>query len=99
MPARIRFADESDATAIAEIYRPIVESTTISFETMPPDREEMARRVAETTREHPWLACDIGGRGASHAYAPKHRGPSPDPWSGGTSGFRCAPCRPGRVAR
>ena len=99
MPARIRFADESDAAAIAEIYRPIVESTTISFETMPPDREEMARRVAETTREHPWLACDIGGRVAGYAYATKHRVRSAYRWSVDTSVYVDARCRQGGVGR
>ena len=93
MPARIKFADESDAAAIAKIYRPIVESTTISFETVPPDREEMARRIVATTREHPWLVCDIGGRVAGYAYATKHRVRSAYKWSVDTSvyvddGFR-----------
>ena len=93
MPARIKFADESDAAAIAKIYRPIVESTTISFETVPPDREEMARRIVATTCEHPWLVCDIGGRVAGYAYATKHRVRSAYKWSVDTSvyvddGFR-----------
>lgn len=38
----IRLARDSDVDAIAEIYRPIVESTTLSFETRAPDQEEMA---------------------------------------------------------
>jgi hypothetical protein len=42
---QIRLALESDAQAIAAIYRPVVESTVISFETVPPDRGEIARRI------------------------------------------------------
>ena len=45
---QIRLAVESDAAAVADIYRPVVESTAISFETVPPDRNEMARRIADT---------------------------------------------------
>jgi phosphinothricin acetyltransferase len=85
MAAQITFADESDAAAIASIYRPIVESTAISFETVPPDREEIARRIVETTREHPWLVCEIGGRAAGYAYATKHRVRSAYRWSVDTS--------------
>ncbi len=85
MSARIRFAGETDAVAIAAIYRPIVESTAISFETVPPDPDEIARRIAETTREHPWLVCEIGDRVAGYAYATKHRVRSAYKWSVDTS--------------
>ena len=54
-PTRIRLARDGDADAIAEIYRPIVERTTISFETMAPDRTEIARRVLETLASYTWL--------------------------------------------
>src|SRR6476660_721429 len=97
--ARIRFAGESDAAAIAEIYRPVVESTTISFETVPPDRDEMARRIVETTREHPWLVCEIGGRVAGYAYATKHRVRSAYRWSVDTSVYVDASVRKSGVGR
>jgi phosphinothricin acetyltransferase len=48
MTPRIRLATLSDAEAIAAIYRPVVETTTISFETVAPDRVEMAKRLADT---------------------------------------------------
>jgi phosphinothricin acetyltransferase len=99
MPARIRFADESDAAAIAEIYRPVVESTAISFETIPPDLSEMARRIVETTREHPWLVCEIGGRVAGYAYATKHRVRSAYRWSVDTSVYVDASVRQSGVGR
>ena len=99
MPARIRFADESHAAAIAEIYRPVVESTAISFETVPPDRSEMARRIVETTREHPWLVCEIGGRVAGYAYATRHRVRSAYRWSVDTSVYVDASVRQSGVGR
>ena len=99
MPARIRFADESDAAAIAEIYRPVVESTAISFEIVPPDLSEMARRIVETTREHPWLVCEIGGRVAGYAYATKHRVRSAYRWSVDTSVYVDASVRQSGVGR
>jgi phosphinothricin acetyltransferase len=99
MPGRIRFADESFAAAIAEIYRPVVESTAISFETVPPDRSEMARRIVDTTREHPWLVCEIGGRVAGYAYATKHRVRSAYRWSVDTSVYVDESFRQGGVGR
>ena len=48
MAVQIRLAQDTDVEAIAAIYRPIVEATAISFETVAPDREEMARRVSDT---------------------------------------------------
>jgi phosphinothricin acetyltransferase len=73
MSARIRLVHQSDAETIAAIYRPIVETTAISFETVPPDPEEMARRITETSRSYPWLVCELGGRIAGYAYATRHR--------------------------
>src|SRR5262245_20665663 len=99
MPARIRFADASHAAAMAEIYRPVVESTAISFEMVPPDHEEMARRVVDVTRDHPWLVCEIGGRVAGYAYATKHRVRSAYRWSVDTSVYVDASCRQGGVGR
>jgi phosphinothricin acetyltransferase len=99
MAARIRFAGESDAAAIAGIYRPVVESTAISFETVPPDRDEMARRIAGTTREHPWLVCEIGGRVAGYAYATRHRVRSAYRWSVDTSVYVEESFRQGGVGR
>jgi phosphinothricin acetyltransferase len=85
MTPRIRLADASDAEAIAAIYRPVVESTAISFETVAPDRDEIARRLADTLVSHPWLVCDIGGRVAGYAYATKHRVRGAYQWSVDTS--------------
>lgn len=82
---QIRLARESDAQAIAAIYHPVVESTVISFETLPPDRAEIARRIVATTRLYPWLVCELGDTVAGYAYATQHRNRAAYRWSVDTS--------------
>lgn len=83
--ASIRLATESDAPAVADIYRPLVASTAITFETEPPGADEMRRRIAETLPLYPWLICDAGGRVAGYAYATTHRVRAAYRWSVDTS--------------
>ena len=73
MGVRIRFAEPGDAGTIQAIYAPYVESTAISFELQPPTAEEMAARVAEISRQYPWLVCEIDGVVAGYVYACPHR--------------------------
>ena len=69
----IRAVTVDDAAAIAGIYRPIVETTIISFEDVAPDANEMKRRIAAITQTHPWIvACD-GDMVLGYAYGSKHR--------------------------
>lgn len=59
----IRLATENDAPAIADVYRPYVENSRISFEEHAPDAAEIARRiVGERPGFHPWLVAEEGGR-------------------------------------
>jgi L-amino acid N-acyltransferase YncA len=69
----LRLATRNDAAGIAEIYGPIVASTSISFEVDPPDEREIARRIQETLPDYPWLVCEQEGRVAGYAYATRHR--------------------------
>lgn len=85
MDVRIRLARESDAAAVAAIYRPVVEKTAISFETVPPSPEEMGRRIAEAFPAYPWLVCDIAGAVVGYAYASRHRVRAAYRWSVDTS--------------
>jgi phosphinothricin acetyltransferase len=85
MPARIRLAGVRDAQAIAEIYRPFVERTAISFETEPPAREEIERRISETMATHPWLVCEVEEQVAGYSYATRHRARAAYQWSVDTS--------------
>jgi L-amino acid N-acyltransferase YncA len=77
----IRFADESDAEKMLSIYGPIVENTTISFETVPPSLEEFGGRIRKTIRETPWLVCETGGKFVGYAYASQHRERAAYQWS------------------
>jgi phosphinothricin acetyltransferase len=97
--AKIRIADASDAGAIAAIYRPVVEATPISFETIPPDPNEMVRRIGTTTEAYPWLVCDLGGQVAGYAYATKHRERAAYRWSVDTSVYIDARYRRSGVGR
>ncbi|MFJ1759545.1 GNAT family N-acetyltransferase [Amycolatopsis sp. NPDC088138] len=63
---KIRDATEDDAAACAAIYAPYVTDTAISFETEPPDTDEMARRIADA---HAWFVLEEDGQVAGFAYA------------------------------
>src|SRR5688572_10439045 len=69
----IRLAGPADAGQIQAIYAPIVERTVISFESEPPDADEMRRRIASYGSYAPWLVCEAGGEILGYAYAGKHQ--------------------------
>ena len=98
MSALIRLAHELDAAAVAAIYRPFVETTAVSFETVAPDQEEMRRRIADTTASHPWLVCELDGVLAGYAYATRHRVRAAYQWSVDTSVYEEALFSLGREA-
>lgn len=77
----IRLAASADAMQIAEIYRPIVLSTPISFETEAPDEQEIRRRIAAASSRFPWLVCELQGSIAGYAYAGAHRTRAAYQWS------------------
>jgi L-amino acid N-acyltransferase YncA len=81
MTVRIRLVAPQDASAIAGIYRPIVESTPISFETEAPDEAEMRGRIEQTLRTYPWLVCEQDGCIAGYAYASRHHDRAAYQWS------------------
>src|SRR5437899_6529948 len=81
MTWKIRLATRNDAVAIAEIYRPIVVSTPISFEIEPPDEQEIVRRIEKTLTAFPWLVCVNEDRVAGYAYASPHRERAAYQWS------------------
>jgi phosphinothricin acetyltransferase len=75
MSVAIRLACAHDATAIAAIYRPYVESSRVSFEEIAPNPAEMARRMAAPL--HPWLVAEESGRVIGYASSsPYHRRPA-----------------------
>jgi phosphinothricin acetyltransferase len=63
MAVLIRLARESDADAIAAIYRGYVEGSRISFEEVAPDAVGMARRIrGEMPGYHPWYVSEEDGQ-------------------------------------
>lgn len=97
MAFAIRIAGPHDAPFIAELYRPVVESTAISFEIDPPGASEMRRRIEETLRFHPWLVGEHEGRVIGYAYASPHRARAAYRWSVDTSVYVDAAFRRRRV--
>lgn len=77
----IRAARPDDAAAISEIYAPYVRDTVISFETAPPDVNEMRARIAKITPALPWLVHEEAGRVTGYAYAGPHRERAAYKWS------------------
>lgn len=69
----IRQGTTDDAAELLEIYRPVVEETSISFELEVPSVEEFARRIAVSNEKHLWLVAEIDGVLAGYAYAGSHR--------------------------
>jgi L-amino acid N-acyltransferase YncA len=69
----IRCATPHDAYALTEIYRPIVEQTTVSLELDAPNEAEMRARIVDIARRYPWLVAADGGRVFGYAYASPHR--------------------------
>jgi L-amino acid N-acyltransferase YncA len=66
----VREAAETDAGAIAGIYNHYVRRTIVTFEEVPVDGAEIARRMAAVrTACLPWLVAETGGRVAGYAYA------------------------------
>lgn len=81
MSYQIRTVQESDASAIAEIYRPYVERTSISFEYDAPSPDEMLQRIRTITTEYPWLVCLDNNTMVGYAYAGTHRHRTAYQWS------------------
>lgn len=66
MTVSIRHAEARDAAAIAEIYAPYVRETAISFEEVPPDDDEVARRIDDASE---WIVAEEVGTIQGYAYA------------------------------
>ncbi|WP_294071610.1 GNAT family N-acetyltransferase [Sphingomonas sp.] len=79
MAVLIRLAAQSDAEAIAAIYRPYVETSQVSFEESAPDAAEMAGRMHDPL--YPWLVVEEDGRIIGYASTSPLRGRSAYRWS------------------
>jgi phosphinothricin acetyltransferase len=77
---RIRSADVADAAAIAEIYRPYVDGSVVSFETCAPEGDEISERMLSRPRL-PWLVASRDDAVVGYAYASAHRSRAAYRWS------------------
>lgn len=77
----LRIAEPTDGASCAEIYRPIVEETWISFETEAPSPAEMSRRIEATLLRFPWLVATEAGDVLGYVYASSHRERAAYRWS------------------
>jgi phosphinothricin acetyltransferase len=72
--ATVRSAADADLPAVQAIYAHHVLHGSASFETVPPDLAEMARRHADITgRGMPYLVAEVGGEILGYAYAGPYR--------------------------
>jgi phosphinothricin acetyltransferase len=81
MAPNIRLASEGDAEQIAAIYAPFVRDTPVSFETDPPNADEMRKRIHEILERLPWLVCERDGQIWGYVYASPHRSRAAYQWS------------------
>jgi phosphinothricin acetyltransferase len=79
----LRHADPArDGADCAAIYAPAVADGAASFEEPPaPDADAMAERIRATSRTHPWLVIEDGGRVVAYAYASAHRSRAAYRWA------------------
>ena len=84
----IRMAEEKDAEALLEVYRPYIE-TTATFEYEVPTVEEFARRVRDIRRHYPYLLCEENGRVLGYAYAHRARERAAYQWNAELSVYVC----------
>lgn len=68
----IRFANETDASALLAIYGPYIR-TSITFETVPPTVAEFAGRIRDISQIYPYIVCEEGGSIVGYAYAHRVR--------------------------
>jgi L-amino acid N-acyltransferase YncA len=84
----IRAAKPEDAAAIAAIYAPLVQGTSISFELQPPTVDEMQARISKTLQRLPWLvSTNPQGELTGYVYASPHRERAAYQWAVDVSAY------------
>lgn len=72
-PILIRPATTADAPALLAIYRPYVETSAVSFETVVPTAAEFAARIGKALNGWHWLVAEHAGSCVGYAYGSAHR--------------------------
>ena len=65
----LRACTPSDAPHICSIYNHYVLETVVTFEEVPVQLDDMARRIADVTSRLPWLVYEFDGEIHGYAYA------------------------------
>ncbi|MGH7625242.1 MAG: arsinothricin resistance N-acetyltransferase ArsN1 family B [Gemmatimonadaceae bacterium] len=99
MSIHIRLARPVDGAVLADIYRPAVMNSAISFELEPPDGAEMQRRITQIMARTPWLVCERDGLAIGYAYASRHRERPAYQWSVDVSAYVSSDARRMGVGR
>jgi phosphinothricin acetyltransferase len=69
----IRMARLQDADAIAEIYRPYILETAITFEYEQVSAQAFTERIKNVQKQFPWLVCEQDGRVVGYAYCSRFK--------------------------
>jgi phosphinothricin acetyltransferase len=78
---RIRTATEADALPLLAIYRPYVETSAVSFETLVPIVEEFSARIRKAVAGWQWLVAEKNRQCVGYAYGSMHRERAAYRWS------------------
>ncbi len=73
MNISLRPVHADDAQAICDIYNHYIVHTVITFEQDPLDAQQMRQRIADVTRDYPWLVAQVDERVIGYAYATRWR--------------------------
>ncbi|MBR2223618.1 MAG: N-acetyltransferase [Christensenellaceae bacterium] len=66
---KFRLAGAGDAEELLAIYAPYVEKTAVSFEFVPPTKEEFEGRIRSIMEFFPYILCEENGEILGYAYA------------------------------
>lgn len=69
----IRVATPADAMALAAIYTPYVQETTITFDYDVPSEADFVQRIEETIRTYPYYVAEENGVILGYAYAHSYK--------------------------
>jgi L-amino acid N-acyltransferase YncA len=67
--AHLRACTPADAAQICSIYNHYVVNTVVTFEEVPVQVQEMARRIVDITSRFPWFVCERDDLVCGYAYA------------------------------
>ncbi len=77
----IRKVTEIDVPTLLDIYTPYITDTTTTFETEIPSLEEFKKRVADFSKDYPYLVAEVGGKIVGYAYAHAYYGRAAYAWT------------------